>query len=204
MPKGSVTVTVTNGDVELRREVRNPFQRHAGEGRGDVRRGSARRLRIHLAITLGTDPGRRRGPHPQGVQAQHDHRRGEDPDYQPRGHTIYLTGTVSSTVAMRQAVETASHAPGVGEVDQRPRHRAVTSGSKHRLTARGCVAPVPGREGPYSQRGRKRLESERWVEYEGLSVERDVDGRTASIVKVRRGEVEPSWKPWDCSGRFGR
>ena len=32
------------------------------------------------------------------------------------GHTIYLTGTVGSAVAMRQAVETASHAPGVREV----------------------------------------------------------------------------------------
>jgi osmotically-inducible protein OsmY len=114
VPKASVTVTVTNGDVKLRGEVRNPFQRHAAEDAVMFVEGV---LGVENLIAITSEP----IPSDVEDRIHQAFKRNAIIDEAKikitnEGHTIYLTGTVSSAVAMRQAVETASHAPGVREV----------------------------------------------------------------------------------------
>lgn len=114
VPKGSVTVTVTNGDVKLRGQVRNPFQRHAAEVAVTSVEGV---LGVENLIAISS------APIPSDVTERIHKAFERDAIIDAskiritnEGHTVYLTGTVASYAVMRTAVDTASHAPGVREV----------------------------------------------------------------------------------------
>jgi osmotically-inducible protein OsmY len=111
VPKGAVTVTVTDGYVQLRGRVRDPFQRQAAELAASRVDGV---LGIENLIMLSSEPIPRDVADRIGkafkrsaiiddwnVVATND------------GHTVTLTGIVGSYAAMREAVDTAWQAPGV-------------------------------------------------------------------------------------------
>jgi osmotically-inducible protein OsmY len=114
VPKGSVTPEVTNGSVQLRGRVRNPFQRHAAEL-------AASRVDGVLAIEnlIATSP----EPIPSDIadRINKAFKRSAIIDDSKitvtnDGRTIYLSGVVGSYAAMREALDTASAAPGVDHV----------------------------------------------------------------------------------------
>jgi len=114
VPKGSVTVTVRDGRVVLRGQVRNPFQRLASE-HAVSRLDGVLGIENLIAISpesIPTDVAERikrafaRSALVDGskVRVTND------------GHTVYLMGSVRSYAAMREAVDTAAGAPGVERV----------------------------------------------------------------------------------------
>jgi osmotically-inducible protein OsmY len=114
VPKGSVTPTVRDGHVQLRGHVRNPFQRDAAEfvvGRLDGV------LAIENLVAISSEPiasdvadrvnkafKRNAIIDDSKIKVTND------------GHTLYLTGVAGSYAAMREAIDTAWHAPGVDSV----------------------------------------------------------------------------------------
>jgi osmotically-inducible protein OsmY len=111
VPKGSVTPKVTNGVVQLRGQVRNPFQRDAAEVAVSRVDGL-----IDIENLLSISP----EPIPSDVAERINKALersaivdGSKISVTNDGHTIYLTGVVGSRAAMREAVNTASFAPGV-------------------------------------------------------------------------------------------
>jgi osmotically-inducible protein OsmY len=114
VPKGSVTPTVRDGQVQLRGHVRNPFQRDAAEfvvGRLDGV------LAIENLIAISSEP----IPSDVADRVSKAFKRNAIIDdskikVSNDGHTIYLTGVVGSHAAMRAALDTAWQAPGVDDV----------------------------------------------------------------------------------------
>jgi len=114
VPKGSVTPTVREGYVQLRGHVRNPFQRQAAEHAVIQLQGV---LGIENLIAISPEP----IPSDVAERVNKAFKRSaivDDSKIRVRndGHTIYLTGTVGSYAAMREAVDTAWQAPGVDNV----------------------------------------------------------------------------------------
>jgi osmotically-inducible protein OsmY len=117
VPKGAVSVTVTDGWVALSGEVRHHFQRQAAEhavGRVEGVLGITNRLGITS------------DPIPSDVVARIDKalRRNAIIDdslieVSNSGHTIFLDGTTSSWTAKREAEDVSWNAPGVTEVVNR-------------------------------------------------------------------------------------
>jgi osmotically-inducible protein OsmY len=115
VPKGAVTVTVRDGKVQLRGHVRNQLQRQAAEF-------AISRLDGILGIEnlIGISP----EPIPSDVAARINKAFKRSAivdesqiDVTNDGHTVYLTGTVGSYAAMREALDTAYQAPGVDKVE---------------------------------------------------------------------------------------
>jgi osmotically-inducible protein OsmY len=114
VPKGSVTPTVRNGYVQLRGRVRTPFQRDAAEivvSRFDGV------LAIENLIAISSEP----IPSDVADRVNNAFRRSAIIDDSKikvtnDGHTLYLTGVAGSYAAMREAIDTAWHAPGVDNV----------------------------------------------------------------------------------------
>ena len=113
-PKGSVTAEVFDGGVRLRGRVRNPFQREAAE---IVVSRVAGVLAIENLIAISPEP----------IPGDVAHRINKAfkrsaiiDDSKIRvtndGRTVYLSGTVGSYAAMREALDTASTVPGVDRV----------------------------------------------------------------------------------------
>jgi osmotically-inducible protein OsmY len=114
VPKGSVTPTVTNGRVQLRGQVRSHFQRQAAEfAVGNV----DGVLAVENLIAISDEP----IPSDIAVRIEKAFSRSAIVDdskitVSNNGHTVFLTGTVTSGAAMREALETAWGAPGVAYV----------------------------------------------------------------------------------------
>ncbi len=114
VPTGSVTPTVRDGRVQLRGHVRNPFQRDAAEfvvGRLDSM------LAIENLIAISSEP----IPSDIADRVNKAFKRNaiiDDSSIKVTndGHTLYLTGVAASYAAIREAVDTAWHAPGVDNV----------------------------------------------------------------------------------------
>jgi len=109
-----VTPTVRDGHVQLRGHVRNPFQRQAAEHAVIQLQGV---LGIENLIAISPEP----IPSDVAERVNKAFKRSaivDDSKIRVRndGHTIYLTGTVGSYAAMREAVDTAWQAPGVDNV----------------------------------------------------------------------------------------
>ena len=114
VPKGSVTPTVHDGQVQLRGQVRNPFQRGAAEIVVSRLDGV---LGIENLIAISSEP----IPSDVADRVNRAFKRNAIIDESQikvtnDGHTIYLTGVVGSYAAMREAVDTAWQAPGVDNV----------------------------------------------------------------------------------------
>lgn len=114
VPKGSVTATVRAGNVQLRGQVRNPIQRQAAEHVIGRLQGV---LGIENLVAISPEP----IPSDVVDRVNKAFARSaiiDDADITVTndGHTIYLTGLVGSYAAMREAVDTAWHAPGVDNV----------------------------------------------------------------------------------------
>jgi osmotically-inducible protein OsmY len=114
VPAGSVVASVRRGRVELRGNLRNPFQRQSAEHAISRVDGV---LRIQNLIAI------RPGPIPADVTERINRAFVRSAlvdaagiDVHTRGHTIHLTGSVRWFAAMREAVETAAAAPGVDGV----------------------------------------------------------------------------------------
>ncbi|HXY44795.1 MAG TPA: BON domain-containing protein, partial [Acidimicrobiales bacterium] len=117
VPKGSLTVLVTDGWVTLRGEVRHHFEKtSARHAVGRV----AGVLGITDEITIGSQP----IPSDVADRINKAFRRSaiiDDSRIQvsSSGHTIYLDGEVGSWFAMRDAENAAWNAPGVTNVVDR-------------------------------------------------------------------------------------
>jgi osmotically-inducible protein OsmY len=114
VPKGAVTPTVVDGHVQLRGHVRNPFQRQAAEHAISHLDGV---LGIENLIALSPEP----IPGDVAERINKAFKRSAIIDDSKikvtnDGHTIYLTGTVGSYAAMREALDTSWQAPGVDNV----------------------------------------------------------------------------------------
>jgi osmotically-inducible protein OsmY len=114
VPKGSVTPTVKNGVVQLHGQVRNLFQRQAASDAVSHVDGI---LGIDNLVAISPEP------IPTDIAARINkayERSAIIDDSKIRvtndGHTVFLTGIVGSYAAMREAVDTASEAPGVDRV----------------------------------------------------------------------------------------
>jgi osmotically-inducible protein OsmY len=114
VPKGAVTPAVTNGRVQLRGQVRNPFQREAAEIAVSRVDGV---LAIENLIALSREP----VPSDIADRISKAFKRSAIIDDSTvvvtnDGHTVFLTGVVGSYAAMREALDTAWNAPGVHNV----------------------------------------------------------------------------------------
>jgi osmotically-inducible protein OsmY len=114
VPTGSVTPTVTGGKVQLRGHVRNPLQRKAAE-HAVSRVDGVVSIENLIAISpepIPTDVADRisKAFERNAVVDRSRIRISND------GHTVYLTGSVSSYAAMREAGDIAASAPGVDRV----------------------------------------------------------------------------------------
>jgi osmotically-inducible protein OsmY len=114
VPKGSVTATVRDGHVQLRGQVRNPFQRQAAEDAVVLLDGV---LGVENLVAISPEP------IPTDIAARIHKAFARSAlvdeskvDVTNDGHTIHLAGSVHSYAAMRQAVDTAAGAPGVDRV----------------------------------------------------------------------------------------
>jgi osmotically-inducible protein OsmY len=114
VPKGAVTPTVSGGYVQLRGHVRNHFQREAAEfavGRVDGVLG-IENLTAISPEPIPTDVAERINKAFKRSAIVDDSKI----NITNEGHTVYLTGTVGSYAAMREALDTAWQAPGVDNV----------------------------------------------------------------------------------------
>jgi osmotically-inducible protein OsmY len=114
VPKGSVTPKATNGVVQLGGQVRNPFQRDAAELAVSRVDGV---LGIENVIAISPEP----IPTDISDRINKAFERsaiidGSKISVTNDGHSVFLTGAVGSYAAMREAVDTASAAPGVSQV----------------------------------------------------------------------------------------
>jgi osmotically-inducible protein OsmY len=114
VPKGSVVPTVYDGQVQLRGQVRSQFQRLAAE-RAVAGLDGVLGIENLIAVSpepIPTDVADRikRAFARSALVSAANLRVAND------GHAIYLTGTVQSYAAMREAVDTAAAAPGVERV----------------------------------------------------------------------------------------
>jgi osmotically-inducible protein OsmY len=114
VPKGSVTPTVSDGEVQLRGEVRHLFQRDAAELAVCRVDGV---VEIENLIAISPEP------IPSDVASRVNKAfarsaiiAGAEIGVSNYGHTIYLTGVVGSCAVMQEAVEIAANAPGVDRV----------------------------------------------------------------------------------------
>jgi osmotically-inducible protein OsmY len=114
VPKGSVTPEVVDGHVQLRGQVRNPFQRQAAElvvSRVDGV------LAIENLVAISPEP----IPSDIADRINRAFKRSAIIDDSKirvanEGRTIYVSGVVGSYAAMREALDTAWAAPGVDNV----------------------------------------------------------------------------------------
>jgi osmotically-inducible protein OsmY len=114
VPEGSVTATIRNGRATLLGQVRNPFQRQAAEHAVSRIDGV---LGIENLIAISPEP----IPTDVAQRIKQAFARsalvdGSKVRVTNDGHTVYLTGSVRSYAAMREAVDTAAGAPGVERV----------------------------------------------------------------------------------------
>jgi osmotically-inducible protein OsmY len=114
VPKGAVAPVVADGRVQLRGHVRNQFQRQAAEHAISRLEGV---LSIENLVAISPEP----IPSDIADRVDKAFRRSaiiDDSNIKVAndGHTIYLTGTVGSYAAMREALDTAWQAPGVDNV----------------------------------------------------------------------------------------
>jgi osmotically-inducible protein OsmY len=114
VPTGSVTPTVRDGHVQLRGQVRNPFQRDAAEFVVSRLDGV---LAIENLIAISSEP----IPSDVADRVNKAFKRNaiiDDSQIKVTndGHTLYLTGVAGSYAAMREALDTAWQAPGVDNV----------------------------------------------------------------------------------------
>lgn len=117
VPHGAVTVSVTNGFVTLRGQVRSHFQRLAAEhavgqvfgvlGVSDDIAISPEPIPSDVANRINKALARKAVLANSVIEVSNE------------GHTIYLDGTTDSSAAKREAEETAWAAPGVTDVFDR-------------------------------------------------------------------------------------
>jgi osmotically-inducible protein OsmY len=114
VPNGAVTPTVRGGCVQLRGHVRNQFQRQAAEGSISRLDGV---LGIENLVAISPEP----IPTDVAERINKAFKRSAIVDdakikVANDGHTVYLTGSVGSYAAMREALDTTWNAPGVDKV----------------------------------------------------------------------------------------